>query len=69
MTKNQIITSIARQVLDLETLDTRLSDSLDFSEQAVWNIREALELAYQAGINEKEREIQALIAESEGEPT
>jgi hypothetical protein len=27
---------IAREILSLETLETRNSDSLDFSEQAVW---------------------------------
>jgi hypothetical protein len=30
-------------------LESRGSDSLDFSEQAVWSIREALEYAYEAG--------------------
>jgi hypothetical protein len=41
---------IAREVLSLETLETRNSDSLDFSEQAVWTLRRALEAAYQAGV-------------------
>jgi len=40
---------IAREVLGLETLDARNSDSLDFSEQAVWALRQALEAAYEAG--------------------
>jgi hypothetical protein len=31
------------------TLEARGSDSLDFSERAVWNIRAALEAAYRAG--------------------
>jgi len=42
---------IAREILDLETLATRMMDSLDFHELAVWEIREALEAAYNAGRN------------------
>jgi len=41
---------IAREILSVETLETRNSDSLDFSEQAVWTLRRALEAAYQAGV-------------------
>lgn len=44
-----ILSKIARQHLRLETLETRNSDSLDFSDQAVWNIKAALEHAYSAG--------------------
>lgn len=40
---------IARDILDLETLDTRKSDGLDFKEQAVWQIKAALEAAYNLG--------------------
>ena len=40
---------IAREILDLETLETRSMDSLDFHELSVWEIREALEAAYNAG--------------------
>ena len=41
---------IARKVLAIETLEARNSDSLDFSDQAVWTLRCALEAAYQAGV-------------------
>ena len=34
---------------DLETLETRNSDGLDFHDVAVWAIRNALEAAYAAG--------------------
>ena len=34
---------------DLETLETRNSDGLDFHDVAVWAIRNALEAAYTAG--------------------
>jgi len=43
------IERISRETLGLETLETRNSDSLDFHDMAVWQIREALEAAYQAG--------------------
>ena len=43
------ISKIAETILGLGTLETRNSDSLDFSDQAVWNIKAALEAAYKAG--------------------
>jgi hypothetical protein len=43
------LNEIAQDVLDLETLETRNSDSLDFKELSVWDVKEALERAYQAG--------------------
>ena len=50
MSKQQTIIRIAKEHLHLETLDTRRSDSLDFSDQAVWCIKAALEAAYDAGV-------------------
>jgi len=47
--KDATIQNIARDVLGLETLETRRRDSLDFHELAVWQIREALEAAFEAG--------------------
>lgn len=51
MTKQQakIIEQIARQHLRLETLETRNSDRLDFSDNAVWCLKAALEAAFNAG--------------------
>jgi len=49
---NNTIKKIAEQILFLDTLDVRKSDRLDFSEQSVWQIKEALEAAYQAGKND-----------------
>jgi hypothetical protein len=49
-TQDEIVAKIAKQVLGLDTLETRNSDSLDFSEQAVWTLRTALEAAYNAGL-------------------
>lgn len=43
------VEKIARDVLGLETLETRKSDGLDFHDLAVWNIKAALEAAYKAG--------------------
>ena len=48
-TRDQALTEIATQILDIETLDTRKSDRLDFHELAVWQIKKALEAAYAAG--------------------
>ena len=44
---------IARELLGIKTLETRNSDSLDFHEIAVWNLRAALEAAYKAGKENK----------------
>jgi hypothetical protein len=44
-----IIATIARTHLDLENLDARGSDSLDFKEHACWAIRDALRAAFEAG--------------------
>lgn len=40
---------LARLILDMDDLTTRNSDSLDFKEHSVWGIRNALNLAYEAG--------------------
>ena len=44
-----ILCEIARSKLKIETLETRHSDSLDFHDCAVWNIRDALKAAFEAG--------------------
>jgi len=50
MTKRErIITKIAKEILDIETLQERKSDGLDFHEVSVWSLKEALEMAYKAG--------------------
>lgn len=48
-TRDQALTEIATQILELETLDTRRSDRQDFHELAIWQIKKALEAAYTAG--------------------
>jgi hypothetical protein len=46
---NETINQIAKTHLDLDTLEERKSDSLDFHELAVWQIKAALIAAYEAG--------------------
>jgi len=46
---DDILREIARETLDIETLDTRDSDRLDFHELPVWMLRDSLEAAYEAG--------------------
>ena len=46
----QLLTQIAREHLSIETLETRRSDSLDFHDVAVWCVRDALEAAFNAGV-------------------
>ena len=47
--RDEMIAVLANKHLGLETLETRNSDSLDFSDQAVWSLKAALEAAYEAG--------------------
>jgi hypothetical protein len=47
--RDETLLQIAKEVLFLETLETRKWDTHDFHEHAVWSIKEALEKAYQAG--------------------
>jgi hypothetical protein len=50
--KNQsLIDRIARENLLIDTLTERKHDDLDFHEVAVWNVRQALERAYAAGLD------------------
>ena len=47
--KAEILTAIAQDHLDIETLETRKSDSFDFHDVSVWGIKAALEAAFEAG--------------------
>jgi hypothetical protein len=49
MTKDELFTLIAQRHLNIETLETRKSDGLDFHDVAVWSIKDALEAAFEAG--------------------
>lgn len=48
-TKATVLAAIARSELGVDTLETRNRDRLDFHDVAVWSIREALSVAYDAG--------------------
>ncbi len=48
----QLLTQIAQTKLGLETLETRNSDGLDFPDVAVWCLRDALEAAFNAGVEQ-----------------
>jgi len=45
----QIIRKIAEDHLSIDTLETRNADSLDFHEVSVWNVKAALQAAFDAG--------------------
>jgi hypothetical protein len=45
----KLLEDIAFRVLRIRTLDTQMKDSKDFHEVSVWDLREALEEAYNAG--------------------
>ena len=46
---DKVIASIAHRCLNIETLRTQNSDSLDFHDVSVWNLRRALLCAYEEG--------------------
>ena len=48
-TMDATIAGIAGKIFGLETLETRSRDSLDFHDLSVWQIKKALEAAFQAG--------------------
>lgn len=47
--------ALARLFLNIETLDVRGSDRLDFHEVGVWNLKDALLAAYKAGQDDYRR--------------
>ncbi len=62
-TLKDLLTKIAvDNCLVEETLETRKSNSLDFSDCAVWNIEAALEAAYALGKADGQRNVQHLTA-------
>ncbi len=47
---NETFTKLAKEFLQMETLETRNSDRLDFKEVSVWGVKAALEAAYSLGV-------------------
>lgn len=48
-------TKIANKYLNIETLETRMSDSLDFHDVSVWGVLDALTEAYKLGFEHGKR--------------
>lgn len=46
-----LLNTIAQEHLNIETLETRNSDRLDFHEVSVWGVEQALLAAFEAGKN------------------
>lgn len=44
-----VVSRIAKEFLNYDTLETRNRDRLDFKDTAVWCVKDALEAAYKAG--------------------
>ena len=52
-TRDEAINTIARDILDIETLALpRTRDAIEFREVSVWDIKDALRAAYEAGVAE-----------------
>lgn len=51
MKDNKTIENLAKEYLNIETLETKGSDYEDFHEVSVWSLKAALEAAYEAGKN------------------
>ena len=47
--RDKKITQIAKDILNIETLEERHGDWLDFHEVSVWSLKVALNDAYEAG--------------------
>ena len=43
-------TKIAQEILNIETLERRWSDTYDFNEVSVWSLKKALKAAYDLGV-------------------
>lgn len=50
---DHLLTEIAKKHLNIETLETRNSDSLDFHDIAVWCLKNSLQAAYEAGLQSR----------------
>ena len=48
---NKTVNGIVNNILFLETIEAQDNDALDFPEVSVWSIKEALQVAYLAGMN------------------
>lgn len=65
----QLLTRIAQQHLRVETLETRKLCCLDFHDLAVWCLRDALEAAFNAGVEEGLKKAQQAHNATASDPT
>lgn len=49
---NEQLEKIVKNILNIDTLETRNSDSLDFHEVSVWQLKEALQSSYLLGLKQ-----------------
>ena len=54
MSMDEIIENIAKKHLQIETLENRGNDNLDFSEHSVCSLKKALEEAFKEGIKSRD---------------
>lgn len=52
LTKDALFTEISRKFLGINSLEPRNSDALDFHRVSVWQIKAAINAAYEAGKKE-----------------
>lgn len=52
MTRLDKLEKIAQEELSVKTLETRMSDRLDFYDVSIWSVKTALEQAYELGRKE-----------------
>ncbi|MFZ7224075.1 DUF6900 domain-containing protein [Avibacterium endocarditidis] len=48
---NKVLETIAKEVGRIDTLETRMSDHLDFYDMPVWCMKAMMQAAYEAGYN------------------
>lgn len=63
MNKDDLFEKIAKEKLGIDVLHTRKSDRLDFHDIPVWEIKAALEAAYEEGKKELAEELSKLKTE------
>lgn len=54
-THKKQLEEIAKKHLKINTLETRYGDEFDFYDMAVWCIKDALEAAYELGLEERQK--------------
>lgn len=57
MSREALLTEIAKKFTGFETLQSQNADGVDFREVAVWELRAALEAAYDQGRNVGRRSV------------